>query len=845
MPVPSTTSVTFHVWTDKPYFSPEETLIVHAKVVDFDGTPSMPEEGTKVEIKIAGAGALYLKKQMDYDPSTSYYILKDVAPKEEGAYEVSVLVIKDSTSASSRTDFKVVSGGVACAQALTCGSDGKIYPTSCLPSGVTKAEMEKCKLSCPDFSPPGPDMIQSCIEKGGKFVIGERDQLGCPYPPKCILPTQVSSSCPEFATIGPDFKKNCAEKGGVVVEGMVGSDGCRSPPKCVSSGNKCPDFAPPSADFESECTRKGGKIAVKVSPEGCKLPPECATSGNVGICICDCNPNNPCGYCCSDADKQVRPPEPEKFQCPPIMKMRDEFANIDVLKERMAYNLMGNEEIRKLMQSYCPKDPSAFKEKIYNFLSGNIPKEASYPCYELEKQAEQCESANIQGCDKIEQEVIPNLLKSLDECGKREGDAKIAMQNVAVSTINRVETKTARGGSVVETSVAKAAQSPEPAAPGESGSSRGQVPPVQPLPPVAMTGGSGGGASVTVTGGSSGGAVPGEAPRPAMPSQPSAGGGGAGFSICEPIRKAVTEAKNSVDKCRKFVEKCNIKEDCNFIRDEAKKCKEMLSDEKTLVEKATAFLVDRCSDYGIKTRVDEMEKNYTQSEILPVVITMNLTISDSGLSALKAFFKGDVKEVTEEGSKMYLTLVQASDMEKIGKTEGVISVKVDHLLRKDIQDAVKKDMNITATKKLPNMGDIMSALAIASQTAGNEAPELGAAIGNQQKELMNITGNVRNIEDTENKKGIGYMLGKLVGFFRDNEIKDADYLRQQADALKNSALKLRAIADASNDESMKMALQAQSDELKKRADEMLKEAEDKKRSAAGIFSIFSGILGGG
>lgn len=55
------------VWSDKEHYMPDEKVTIYAKVVDNDGTPATPEEGTVVTYSI------YVMHTMEYNAETRYY----------------------------------------------------------------------------------------------------------------------------------------------------------------------------------------------------------------------------------------------------------------------------------------------------------------------------------------------------------------------------------------------------------------------------------------------------------------------------------------------------------------------------------------------------------------------------------------------------------------------------------------------------------------------------------------------------------------------------------------------------------------------------------------------------
>ncbi|HLD58599.1 MAG TPA: Kazal-type serine protease inhibitor family protein [archaeon] len=110
------------VWTDKERYEAgkDSAILVFAKIVDLDGTPSLPEEGTSARAKISGivyatatsatAGSsaeTTIAEAFDlaYNPSSNYYEAKARVPSNAGTYAVEAVAYNANSSPSSVSSY--------------------------------------------------------------------------------------------------------------------------------------------------------------------------------------------------------------------------------------------------------------------------------------------------------------------------------------------------------------------------------------------------------------------------------------------------------------------------------------------------------------------------------------------------------------------------------------------------------------------------------------------------------------------------------------------------------------------------------------------------------------------
>ncbi|MEK6954661.1 MAG: hypothetical protein AABX01_06630 [Candidatus Micrarchaeota archaeon] len=99
------------------------------------------------------------------------------------------------------------------------------------------------------------------------------------------------------------------------------------------------------------------------------------------------------------------------------------------------------------------------------------------------------------------------------------------------------------------------------------------------------------------------------------------------------------------------------------------------------------------------------------------------------------------------------------------------------------------------------------------------------------------------LENAEKQKDAAYGMAKFLGLKAEQENKEAEELKAQADKLATTTGRLEKLAEQVDDEALKAALLEQIQELKDRKTELDKKSEGKRSSANGIFSALKGLFG--
>jgi len=159
--LPSTIRIS-SVWADKSLVEPDDWITIYAKVVDDDGTPATPQEGTVVGFYLNVGKNLTDVKYMNYDPDTGYYSYSLIVDFKVSPIQVIVTAKKGGLEdKNSAFYFEVVGGETVIPQpvevptvtitpelleSLRQRCDGCMLEDACVPFG-TRIKGKYCDLT--------------------------------------------------------------------------------------------------------------------------------------------------------------------------------------------------------------------------------------------------------------------------------------------------------------------------------------------------------------------------------------------------------------------------------------------------------------------------------------------------------------------------------------------------------------------------------------------------------------------------------------------------------------------------------------------------------------------------
>lgn len=158
----STIRAITHVWSDKKYYNVGEQVIVYAKVVDSDGTPATPEEGTSVGFGLRYFSGKNLEGEFKvrFNPTTGYYESFTRAP-DTSPIRVTVTASKGPVTLSYLDFYFKVTDASEVASVET----SEILPTETIEVLASRPTLSFKEISCMNRVIEGSGMKEEAMQK--------------------------------------------------------------------------------------------------------------------------------------------------------------------------------------------------------------------------------------------------------------------------------------------------------------------------------------------------------------------------------------------------------------------------------------------------------------------------------------------------------------------------------------------------------------------------------------------------------------------------------------------------------------------------------------------------------
>ncbi|PIN86648.1 hypothetical protein COV19_04000 [Candidatus Woesearchaeota archaeon CG10_big_fil_rev_8_21_14_0_10_44_13] len=278
------------VWSDRKEYNVGERIVIYAKVVDSDGTPSTPEEGTSVGFGL-NYNAMNIKTPFSvrYNPSSGYYEAETTVPAIKTAI---VWVTASRGFVNVNNDdylFNVVDGYTATTPVVSsdpvCGAIGTRSEGWKTLQGIVYDNCNGCKAVCRATGTKSEGWYSSCTGKliaygqcssatSATPVVGSTQAVEptATQSTQVVIPTEAEGSTTEEKKITKEKLENPA---------VSCMNGCAADSKCLPFGTKMlvdekPNFCDISQSFEPQKNEK----------EACQNNYECASNQcSNGLCV--------------------------------------------------------------------------------------------------------------------------------------------------------------------------------------------------------------------------------------------------------------------------------------------------------------------------------------------------------------------------------------------------------------------------------------------------------------------------------------------------------------------------------------------------------------------------------
>ncbi len=312
--------------------------------------------------------------------------------------------------------------------------------------------------------------------------------------------------------------------------------------------------------------------------------------------------------------------------------------------------------------------------------------------------------------------------------------------------------------------------------------------------------------------------------------------------LCERENKRVVreltrfckETTRGYDECVK-----RSREGCEYAKTQYNRCTESAGEFK--VREMIKKVADKECKYaaykpGVRFEVKDVS-DFAASEVIPVVIAVSDSVSDSEVSQIRQITESVQGYSTISGLRLYSAKVRASRFNELKQLPFVQDAQLDHVLR-----AIESGKTAQPQAQ-PELATAITALEASKDLVPEE---LKPWLGVEQDRLINVTDNLQELDQSESDKGAIYKFQWLLGMTAQREKDESKKLSEQEAKLSQSIASIEQLSDQVDDVAVKAALQEQVKELKARQENIKSLARERDKFASGLLSIISNIftLGG-
>ncbi len=283
------------------------------------------------------------------------------------------------------------------------------------------------------------------------------------------------------------------------------------------------------------------------------------------------------------------------------------------------------------------------------------------------------------------------------------------------------------------------------------------------------------------------------------------------------------------------------REGCEFAKTQYNRCTESAGEFK--VREIIKKVADKECKYaaykpGVRFEVKDVS-DFAASEVIPVVIAVSDSVSESEVAQIKQIAESIQGYSTISGLRLYSAKVRASRFNELKQLPFVQDAQLDHVLRA-IESGVSTRPQAQAQ---PELADAITALEASKDLVPEE---LKPWLGVEQGRLINVTDNLKELDEAEAEKGAIYKFLWLLGMTAQREKDESKKLSEQEAKLSQSIESLEQLSEQVDDVAVKSALQEQVKELRARQENIKTMARERDQFASGLLSIISSIftLGG-
>ncbi|MBI1936449.1 hypothetical protein HYS31_08530 [Candidatus Woesearchaeota archaeon] len=265
---------------------------------------------------------------------------------------------------------------------------------------------------------------------------------------------------------------------------------------------------------------------------------------------------------------------------------------------------------------------------------------------------------------------------------------------------------------------------------------------------------------------------------------------------------------------------------CSQMKGLAQQCKEFMTE-----ERIRSFIVEESKKKCKFRDIIEDEDDIKGADKKEIVLAVLNTATHDDIIKLELFVDGLKEELKLQDTAVYKGMIDPSVFKDIKLLPFVVNAKLSSVASSEKAKETKE--GIVARQKAEE-----AAAKLASLRDSGLPNEYLYIIEDKASEVLDVSGELGEIEKKDEEKGVGYKIKLFFGLAKKAEELEIKQLQESNDKLKNSIETLSRLIDEVPNDVAKAILKEQVENLENQQEEINALIQTKEKKSKGLFGIF-------